>query len=105
MVEVLRCPNLFLLIGSSKLLVFDLATTKGARDNVPVDYPLPNKDVNGPPMKTKRKYRSLIEMLGYLQCTTCPDVSMAAHRCARFNNDPRVSHERSVKKIVRYNII
>ena len=41
-------------------------------------------------------------MLGYLQGTTRPDLSMATHQCARFNNDPKLSHERAVKRIVRY---
>ena len=27
---------------------------------------------------------------------------MAVHQCARFNNDPKLSHERAVKRIVRY---
>ena len=46
-----------------------MATTKGAIDNVPVDYPLLNKDVEGPARKAKWKYRGLIGMLGYLQGT------------------------------------
>ena len=41
-------------------------------------------------------------MFGYLQGTTCPDISMATHQCARFNADPRLSHERAVKRIVKY---
>ena len=34
-----------------KAIGFDLATTKGARDNVPVCYPLLNKDPEGPAKK------------------------------------------------------
>ena len=41
-------------------------------------------------------------MLGYLQGTTRPDIAMATHQCARFNNDPHLSDERSVKRIGRY---
>ena len=44
----------------------------------------------------------LIGMLGYLQGTTRPYISMANHQCARFSNDPKLSHERAVKKIIRY---
>ena len=36
-----------------KAIGFDLATTKGARDNVPVGYPLLNKDIDGPPRKAR----------------------------------------------------
>ena len=45
---------------------------------------------------------ALFGMLGYLQGTTRPDIHMANHQCARFVNDPKLSHERTVKKIVRY---
>ena len=81
---------------------FDSTTTTGSRDNVPAAYPLLNKDINGPPRKAHWKYRGLIGMLGYLQGTTRPDISMPTHQCARFNDDPKLSHERAVKKIVRY---
>ena len=81
---------------------FDSTTTKSARDNVPVGFPLLNKDTDGPSWKAHWKYCGLIGMLGYLQGTSCPDISMPTHQCARFNNDPKLSHERAVKKIVRY---
>ena len=41
-------------------------------------------------------------MLAYLQGTTRPDTAMATHQCARFNNDPHLSHERAVNSIGRY---
>ena len=31
-----------------------------------------------------------------------PDISMAVHQCARFSQHPKLSHEREVKRIVRY---
>ena len=54
----------FLIDRTIKAVGFDLATTKSARDNVPVGYPLLNKDMDGPPRKAKWKYRDLIGMLG-----------------------------------------
>ena len=54
------------------------------------------------PEKRLWKYRGIIGMLGYLQGTTRPDISMATHQCARFTNDPHLSHERAVKRIGRY---
>ena len=92
----------FLIDRLIKAIGFDLSTTNGSRDNVPASYPLLGKDVDGPVRKAKWKYRGIIGMLGYLQNTTRPDISMATHQCARFNNDPKLSHERAVKKIVRY---
>ena len=38
----------------------------------------------------------------YLQFTTRPDISVATHQCARFNNYPRLSHERAVKRTCKY---
>ena len=92
----------FLIDRIIKAINFDSTTTKSARDNVPAVYPLLNKDVDGPARKAHWKYRGLIGMLGYLQGTSRPDIAMATHQCARFNNDPKLSHDRAVKKIVRY---
>ena len=83
-------------------LNFDTKTTKSATNNTPVGYPLMNKDENGPARKASWKYRVIIGMLGYLKGTTRPDIAMATHQCARFNNDPHLSHERAVKCIGRY---
>ena len=92
----------FLIDRILKVIGFEMATTKGARDNVPVAYSLHNKEVDGPARKAKWKYRGLNGMLGYLQGTARPDISIANHQCARFSNYPKLSHERAVKKIVRY---
>ena len=94
----------FLIDRIIKAIGFDLAATKSAKDYVPVGQPLLNKDMDGPPKKAKWKYRGLVRMLGYLQGTTCLDISMATHQCARFDNDPRLFYERVVKKIVRYRL-
>jgi hypothetical protein len=41
-------------------------------------------------------------MLNYLAATTRPDCLFAVHQCARFAANPKLSHERAVKRIVRY---
>ena len=41
-------------------------------------------------------------MLGYLQASIRPDISMAVHQCARFNGCPKLCHEKAVKYIARY---
>ena len=61
-------------------------------NNTPAGYPLLNKDENGPARKASWKYRGIIGMLGYLQGTKRPDIAMAIHQCARFNNDTHISH-------------
>lgn len=92
----------FLIDRIIKALNFDPAVTKGSRGNTPVAYPLLSKDEDGLGRKAAWSYRSVIGMLGYLQGTTRPDISMAVHQCARFNSNPKLSHERAVKRIVRY---
>ena len=83
-------------------LNFYLKTTKSDTNNTPSGYPLLKKDENVPARKESWKYRGIIGMHGYLQGTTRPDIAMATHQCARFNNNPHLSHERSVKRIGRY---
>ena len=70
--------------------------------DTPAVLPLLSKDENGPERKHTWKYRTLTGMLGYLQHTTRPDISMATHQCARFNNDPKLCHERAIKRICKY---
>ena len=41
-------------------------------------------------------------MLGYLQGKTRLDIAMETHKCAIFNNDPKFSYERPVKRIGIY---
>lgn len=68
----------------------------------PVVKPLLHKDLDGLLRYYDWNYRSLVGMLGYLQASTRPDISMATHQCARFNNDPKLSHERGIRRIVKY---
>jgi hypothetical protein len=77
-------------------------TTKSARENIPVGFPLLNKDVNGPARKAHRKYHGLIVILGHPQGHTHLDTAIGTHQCARFNSDPKCPHQRTVKKIVGY---
>ena len=64
--------------------------------------PLLHRDQSGPSRKHDWSYRTAIGMLGYLAGNTRPDLLMAVHQCARFNNDPRLSYEVAVKRIGRY---
>ena len=68
----------------------------------PVGTPLLNKDLEGLPRKYDWNYRSIVGMLGYLQGSTRPDISMATHQCTRYNNDPKLSHERAIRRIGKY---
>ena len=95
---ILRQPFLI------KRILAALGVTEGAFNtrDVPAVGPLLSKDQDGPDRKHSWHYRSPIGMLGYLQNSTHPDISMAVHQCARFNVCPKLSHERAVKYIARY---
>ena len=61
-----------------------------------------HKDENGPTRKQSWNYRSAIGVLNYLQGMTRPDLSYAVHQCARFCENPKLSHEQAVKRVCRY---
>ncbi|KAL7533931.1 hypothetical protein ACHAXR_010147 [Thalassiosira sp. AJA248-18] len=41
-------------------------------------------------------------MLTYLQANSRPEISMSVHQTARFCNDPKLSHEKAIKRLSRY---
>jgi hypothetical protein len=95
---VLRQP--FLIQRILEALGIEPAMTN--KQSVPVIGPLLSRDTDGPVRKGSWSYRSVIGMLGYLQGSTRPDISMAVHQCARFNANPMLCHEKAVKRIARY---
>ena len=68
----------------------------------PVGKPLLHKDLSGEKRKQHWNFRSAVGMLNYLANSTRPELAMAVHQCARFNNDPMLSHEREITRICRY---
>ena len=61
-----------------------------------------HKDENREARKDRQNYRSLIGILNYLTNTARLDISMALHQCTRFSNDPKLTYEKAVKRIVKY---
>ena len=61
-----------------------------------------HKDTDGPERKQTWNYRSIIRMLNYLAASTRSDILFAVHQCTRFSANPKLCHERTVKRIVRY---
>ena len=70
--------------------------------STPASKRLLSKDCEGPKRKNAWNYRQAIGILSYLTGSTRPEISMAVHQCARFTNDPRLSHERALQWIARY---
>ena len=90
----------FLIERITSLLGIDNGRTHDK--HTPVGKPLLNKDLNGVDRKYTWKYRSAIGMLTYLTGSVRPEIQMAVHQCARFNNNPKRSHEQAVMRIGRY---
>ena len=69
---------------------------------IPAVGTLLTRDKYGPERKHNWKYITIIRMFGYLQGTSRPDISMATHQCARLNTNPKLCHERAVKRFCKY---
>jgi len=64
--------------------------------------PILHRDDDGPPRKETWNYRAAIGTLNYLLAMSCPELAYSVHQCARFCNNPKLSHEKAVKRICRY---
>ena len=42
------------------------------------------------------------ENSNYLAVSTRPDIAFLVHQCARFSANPKLIHERALKRIIRY---
>ena len=60
------------------------------------------KDPDGEPMKETWSYPSMIGMLLYLSTNTRIDIAFAVSQVARFTHNPKQSHAKAVKHLVRY---
>ena len=60
------------------------------------------KDVEGAPAEGQFNYASVVGMLLYLSGNTRPDITYAVNCCARYMANPRLSHEKALKRIGRY---
>ena len=69
--------------------------------NTPADSIL-KRDEKGERRKNEFNYHSIIGQLNYLAATTRPNILFAVHQCARFSSEPKLCHEKAVKRIVRY---
>eukprot|EP00957_Ditylum_brightwellii_P077852 5917151-Ditylum_brightwellii.AAC.1 len=60
------------------------------------------KDTHVNKRKENWNYRSAICMPNCIVSSTCPELAHAVHQCARFCQDPKISHKLAVKSVVRY---
>ena len=60
------------------------------------------KDEDGEPASGQFSYSSVVGMLLYLSGHTRPEITYAVNCCARYMFNPRLSHEKALKRIGRY---
>ena len=60
------------------------------------------KDAGGQPRKEEWNYRSVIGMLNFLVNFSHPEMAYVVHQYARICIDSKRSHEKVVKRIIRY---
>jgi hypothetical protein len=68
----------------------------------PADPKTLGKDPNGQPFNESWSYASVVGMLLYLSGNSRPDIAFAVNQAARFTHDPKESHAKGIKRIVRY---
>ena len=87
-------------------LVDKIIAAAGLIDCNPSEMPtaqLPiGRDTEGESYCKDWEYNSIIGMLQYLQQHTRPDITYAVNQCARFSSDPKESHAKAAKRIIRY---
>ena len=93
----------FLIERIIKFIKMEYPTELTGRESLtPVGKPLLHKDIEGKPRKYNWNFRTAVGMIGYLQQSTRPEISMASHQCARFVNQPMRSHKRAIIRIICY---
>ena len=76
--------------------------TKNLPDTPALSTHILQRDENASPFNKHFHYRSVVGKLNYLGKGTRPDIGYATHQCARFCEDPRVSHGKAVEHLVKY---
>jgi transposase InsO family protein len=87
--------------GLTDRIIALLGLNDGTAKFTPAVCPL-GKCKNDPPALGEFNYRSAIGMMMYLGNNTRADCTFAINQCARFSSDPRIPHEKAVKRIGRY---
>jgi Reverse transcriptase (RNA-dependent DNA polymerase). len=87
-------------------LIDKILLTTNMTDCNPVATPTSKEalgsDRDGDQFDEKWKYSAVVGMLLYLSSNTRPDITFAVHQCARYSHNPKVSHGKAIKRIVRY---
>ena len=88
--------------GLIKKIVSTLGMESCNPNRTPATKEALSKDPEGEPMNDPWSYRSVVGMLLYLASNTRPDIVFAVSQAARFSHEPKKSHAKAVKTLVRY---
>ena len=78
----------------------------GLIDSNQVDIPAVNpplsKDLEGASQTSTWEYQLIIGLLNYISGSSRPDNAYVTHSAARFSANPKASHDKGVKRIIKY---
>ena len=60
------------------------------------------KDLEGASRTSPWEYRSIIGLINYISDLFRPHIAYATHSAARFSSNPKASHDKRVKSIIKY---
>ena len=61
-----------------------------------------HKDADRESFEANFHYHSVIAKLNFLEKSTCLDISVRIHQCARFQDNPKKSHLQAIRTIACY---
>ena len=70
--------------------------------DIPLVNPPLNKYLEGESRTSTCEYLSIIGLLNYISGSSRPDISYATYSAARFSANPKASHDKGVKFIIKY---
>ena len=70
--------------------------------DIPAVKPSLSKYLEGASQTSTWEYRSIIGLLNYISGSSRPDIAYAAHLAAIFSANPKASHDKGVKRVIKY---
>ena len=70
--------------------------------DIPAVKPKLSKDLEGASQTSTWEYRSIIGLLNYISGSSRTNIAYATHSATRFSANPKFSHNKGVKRIIKY---
>ena len=88
--------------GLIKKILEATKMTDAKPNRLPYPATLLSKDKKGEPYQEEWNYLSILGMCLYLSTNSRPDLILAVSQLARFSSDPKQSHAKAMKHLLRY---